>query len=419
LHDSARRLTDRLVRAAPAPKRGYALIWDGELRGFALRVSSGGAKAFVLNYRSAGRERRLTIGRYPDWSVAAAREEARRLKRLVNLGEDPMGTRHELREAPTVADWAALYESDHLPRKRPSSQRVDRAILKKEILPRLGRLRVAEVRHRDVFELHRAISARAPVRANRVLAVLSKMFAMAVAPYEMRADNPVRGVPRNPERARRRYLSPAELTRLSAALERYPAQNAADAVRLLLLTGARKAEVLSLTWEQLDLEGGLWIKPSAHTKQKAEHWVPLNAPARALLSAIRARPGGGARYVFPNRKGDGPLTQLSAVWQFCRREAGLRDARLHDLRHTYASILASSGLSLPLIGALLGHTQARTTERYAHLYDDPLREAAERVGAVVAPALPVPDASAGQGDEAIDTSAPEHSPTRGRERTRL
>jgi integrase len=162
-------------------------------------------------------------------------------------------------------------------------------------------------------------------------------------------------------------------------------------VRLLLLTGARRGEVLSATWDQFDFVGGTWTKPSSHTKQKLEHRVPLSAPARQLLAEIRAEAERRAkekrrepsRYVFPARVGDGPMVEIKTAWAALCRAAGLEGVRVHDLRHTYASVLASAGLSLPVIGALLGHTQPGTTARYAHLFDDPLRAATERVGAVV------------------------------------
>ncbi len=148
-----------------------------------------------------------------------------------------------------------------------------------------------------------------------------------------------------------------------------------------MLTGARRGEVLSATWDQFDLEAGVWTKPSAHTKQKSEHRVPLSAPAMQLLSDMKATAAGDC--LFPGKSADQPLTEIKHFWAAICRKADIKDCRIHDLRHTYASILASAGLSLPVIGALLGHTQPNTTARYSHLFDDPLRQATERVGAVV------------------------------------
>jgi integrase len=209
------------------------------------------------------------------------------------------------------------------------------------------------------------------------------MFSLAIK-WEMRPDNPAKGIERNPEQRRDRFLSGDELARLTEALADHSEQQSANAVRLLLLTGARRGEVLSATWDQFDLENGVWTKPSAHTKQKKDHRVPLSAPALQLLSDMNA--ASTSDHLFPGKSPDVPMTEIKHFWAAVCRKAKIRDCRLHDLRHTYASILASSGLSLPIVGALLGHTQPGTTARYAHLYDDPLREATERVGAVVSAA---------------------------------
>jgi integrase len=390
------KLTDRLVKAAAPPAGGRlnAILYDGEVKGFGLRVTKDGARAFVLNYRIAGRERRLTIGSYPDWTVLAAREEAKRLKRLVDTGRDPLGERVAVRQAPTIADLIERYLAEHGPRKRERSRREDDAMIRQWIAPQLGSSKVADIRHAGVDALHRKITAAGtPTRANRVVALLSRMFTLAIR-WEWRPDNPAAGIERNHEEPRHRYLSGDELRRLTVALAAHPNQRAANAVRLLLLTGARRGEALSATWDQFDpgsdLAAGHWIKPSSHTKQKREHRVPLSAPARQLLAELLAaaearavEEGREPRFVFPARSGDGHMTEIKGAWAAICMTAGIDGVRLHDLRHTYASVLASGGYSLPVIGALLGHSQAATTQRYAHLFDDPLRSATERVGAIV------------------------------------
>ena len=387
------KLTDGFVRTAPPPAgeaRSYAIYYDIEVKGFGLRVTKAGARSFVLNYRAGGVERRLTIGSYPDWRAAVAREEAKRLKRLVDQGRDPMGERHEQRVAPTVSDLVDRYLAEQAPRKRERTRRDDDGLIRQWIIPELGRRKVAELRHTDIDKLHRAVTAHGtPVRANRVIALLKRLLNLSVQ-WEMRADNPARGIAFNPEQKRTRYLSGDEVRRLVEALTAHPNQDAANAVRLLLLTGARRSEVLSATWDQFDFDAGVWVKPSSHTKQKREHRVPLSAPARQLLADVRMSAERRAataqqklsRFVFPARTG-GHMVETKSTWQAICRAAGLSNARLHDLRHTYASMLASHGLSLPVIGALLGHTQPNTTARYAHLFDDPLRAATERVGAIV------------------------------------
>ena len=380
----SQRLTDTIVKTLAAPARGNKVRYDAELRGFGLRVTAAGARAFVLNYRVGVRERRLTIGGWPDWKVAAAREEARRLKRRIDVGEDPLADLEAERGAPTVADLCQRFEAEHLPKKRPATQRDYSAIIRREILPALKHKRVAEVTHSDIDALHRKVSKRAPYLANRVAAVCSRMFSLSIK-WGWRADNPAKGIERNQEDKRHRYLSPDELPRLTEALPTLQDQQAANIIRLLLLTGARRGEALSARWEDIDLGVGVWTKPGATTKQKTLHRVPLSAPARQLLSELRARAADDAVYVFPADGANGHRAEIKKTWAACCKAAGLQGVRVHDLRHSFASYLASSGQSLPIIGALLGHSQPATTARYAHLLDDPLRAATERAGAIIAP----------------------------------
>jgi integrase len=199
----------------------------------------------------------------------------------------------------------------------------------------------------------------------------------------MRPDNPVRGVARNQEQKRKRYLSADELDRLTRALAEYSNQEVANVFRLALLTGARRGEVQAAKWEQFDLGRGTWTKPGATTKQKTDHQVPLSAPARQLLSEIYEQQAARMAFVFPGPGPRGHRTGLKRHWARICKTAGITGLRIHDLRHSYASMLAGAGFSLPTIGALLGHSQPATTARYAHLAHDPLREATERVGAII------------------------------------
>lgn len=377
----AQRLMDRVVKALPLPKSKTHITYDTELKGFGVRITPAGARSFILNYRIKSRERRYTIGSYPDWSVAAAREEVKRLKRQVDLGYDPMGDRHAERAAPTMAMMAERYLEEYAIHKVPRSQSDERSMLRKIILPALGRhTKVQDIRRSDIDDLHRQVSMTRPGRANRIAQLLSAMFNLAIR-WEYRIDNPVTGLKRNPEYPRNRYLSGDEMHRLLTVLADHKNQRCANVIRLLLLTGARRGEVMTATWDQFDLKTGVWTKPSAHTKQRREHRVPISAPAMQLLTDIKAKVY-PCPYVFPGEIG-GPLTEIKTFWKGVCTKAELVNLRIHDLRHTYASILASSGLSLPIIGALLGHTQPSTTARYAHLFDDPLREATERVGSLL------------------------------------
>ena len=370
-----------------APAKGNRVYRDDDVTGFGLRVTAAGARSFVLDYSVKGRERRYTIGRHPDYSVTAARDVASKLKRKIRgEGYDPLAEIQAAREAPNMADLAARYIEEHLPEKRPSSQRDDLAAIEQDILPELGRTKkVAEVTATDVKKLHRKISEHAPYKANRVVALLSKMFNLAIT-WEMRSEqsgNPCKRLKRNQEVRRKRYLKPDELARLMISLDAHPDAQAANIVRMLLLTGARFSEVAGARWDQFDLEAGMWVKPGATTKQKTEHEVPLSPDVVQLLSDLLEEADDGAVFVFPGRHGVGHRTDLKRPWPEILKAAGITGLRVHDLRHSYASFLVSAGHGLPVIGALLGHTQASTTHRYAHLHDQLTRRATGQVGAMV------------------------------------
>lgn len=373
---------DRSPAELEPPAKGNKVYYDSEIAGFGLRVTAAAARSFVLNYQIKGRERRYTIGSFPTFSVAAARKEAKRLREMIARGDDPQGVRHLERGAPTVRDLADRYIEQHLPKKRHDAAADDKRMIEHYIIPALGGMKVVDVDFVDIDKLHRKITkAGKHYRANRVVSLLSKMFALAIR-WTMRDSNPVKGVERNVEQPRERYLTDDEMGRLVRALLVHPERQAANVVMLLVLTGARKGEVLSAKWSDLDLDAGRWTKPASTTKQNKAHRVPLSPKAVELLSVIKGEAEPGAIYVFPGRKGD-HVTDLKHSWTTIRKAAKLEGVRLHDLRHTYASILASSGLSLPVIGGLLGHATPQTTARYAHLTDEAMREATTIVGSLV------------------------------------
>jgi integrase len=394
-------LTDAAVKKLPAPQRGNRVTYD-EVAGFGIRVTAAGARAFILNYRTkAGRERRITIGGFPNWSTVAARVEARRLKQEIDRGSDPLADIADERAAPTMAELADRFMAEHVNRKRATTARDYGTMLIKYIRPHFGaHTKVADVQFENIDALHRKITNLGfTYQANRCAAVLSKMFSLAVK-WRMRPDNPCKGIERNTESKRVRYLSGDELERLTGALAKHGDRQSANVVRLLLLTGARKGEVLGMRWADVDLEAGIWSKPASSVKQNAAHVVPLSAPVRQLLSEIADEQAakhkrGLGEYVFPGVGESGHMLDVKDSWASICKRAGITGLRVHDLRHSFASQLASGGASLPLIGALLGHSNPTTTHRYAHLFDDPQRAAVERVGAIIssagkpAPAEPV------------------------------
>jgi integrase len=289
------------------------------------------------------------------------------------------------------------YKVEHLPRKSLRSQHDD-GVMAGHILRHIGADRkVVDIHHGDIVALHRAITETGhPVLANRTVACASRMFSLALKPRagedrpwrDQAQGNPCKGIEKNPEEGRDRFLSPAEIARVIEALDAYGRTSAADCIRLILLTGCRPDEAMGATWAQFDAQPGFWIKPSAHTKQRRKHNLPLGAPALALLADIRKRRGDvePSDYVFPGQRAGQPLQRLRSCWDAVCSHAGLTGVWIYDLRHTFAATGAGGGLSLPLIGRLLGHTQARTTQRYAHLADDPLREAADKIASAIAKA---------------------------------
>ena len=365
-----------------SPAIAEYVAWDEELPGFGVRVKPSGVKSYVVQYRNrkTGVSRRKTIGQHgPLLTFHKARERARIILADALSGNDPIADDRAVRAAPTMKELAADYLEYHaLPKKRTRSVENDRSMIERIILRRLGSKKVNDIVVRDVHALHVAMKD-TPYQANRVLALLSKMFSLAMK-WGWCSDNPVKGIERYHEESRERWLSDDELGRLLGALSIHPNQRAANAVRFQLLTGARIGEVLSAQWSDVDLTRGVWIKPSHHTKQNRTEHIPLSAPALALLAEMRKAADPGEQYLFPGNAPDKPLQGIKKFWRNVTAQAGLADYRLHDNRHTHASHLVSSGLSLEIVGRLLGHTNPLTTKRYAHLADDPLRAAAERFG---------------------------------------
>jgi integrase len=392
-----KRLTADTCRTLTAP----GIYWNDEVPGFALRIAKGGTRTFVQYYRSDDRQQHLiTIGRYgSDWSFGAARDRAKELRREIAKGRDLAGERQDRRDAPTIADLIKRYKAEHLPTLAASTHG-DQGTMLKEIEKRLGKhTRVGDVTTETVSAMHRAIGESIgrngmprEARANRILSVCSAMFRIAMKQRAGEArlwrdphiGNPAKGIKKFHEENRDRFFGPGELAAIRAALDRYPGV-AADVVRLCLFTGCRPAEALKAQWTEFE-QPGFWLKPASRTKQRRPHKIPLNTEALAVIQKrrkLRTKFDGG--FVFPSADKTGkPLATLHHVWTHVRAETGIGKARIYDLRHSFASIGAAAGMGLPTIGKMLGHSSARTTERYAHLADDVLREATELIGGAIA-----------------------------------
>ena len=338
----ARKLTDRTVKSLPLPKKGNRVTYDSEVAGFGIRVTRGGSRAFILNYYTRiGRERRYTIGQFPDWSTVAARQEAKALKRRIDRGEDPLAELEAGREAKTVGDLCHRFLTEHSARKNRSSTQKDYSgVINRWILPKLKHRKVSEITFSDIDDLHAIITNKGgPYVANRMVAVLSKMFNLAIR-WKWRTDNPAKGIERNDEAKRERYLSATEIDALSKALNKHPDKQAANIIRVLLLTGSRRGEVLNARWEQFDLDTGAWTKPGHTTKQKTIHRVPLSAPAWELLTQILAAEKAQAKkeqrelspWVFPGRFDGAPRENIRRAWREISKAAGFTaHTRIHDL----------------------------------------------------------------------------------------
>jgi integrase len=382
------KLTKRTVDAAkPDPKRDR-FWWDHELRGFGLRVKPSGVRSYVIQYRTvSGVSRRMTIGQHGVFTPDEARKQARIQLGRVAKGEDPAAEKLKARGAISFTEFAERYLVEHAEtKKKASSIRMDRINLRRHILPALGRKRLDTISRADLLRFHHSIRE-TPGAANRCLALVSKIMNLAER-WGERPDgsNPCRHIEKYREKKRSLFLSASDLGKLGAACQRCERDGAVPAsfialVRLLVFTGARLSEIQKARWEWLDLGAGILRLPDSKTGAKT---VVLPAPALDVLARIPRTVGNP--YVITGES-DRYLVNVWKQWAKLRRSAGLDDVRLHDLRHSFASVGASGGMSLNIIGALLGHTQAQTTSRYAHLASDPLKAAADRIASTIAASM--------------------------------
>lgn len=378
------KLTKRLVESAEVREREY-MIWDSDIAGFGVRVLPSGRRSYLVQYRVGTRSRRLTFGGHGVLTPEQARTLAIQALANVRSGGDPAEDRKHRREAITVRELAERFDREHIAvRVKESTAKEYRRNLRRFILPALGRLRVEEVTRADVAKFHHDLR-HIPYQANRNIEIVSKMFSLAEM-WGLRPDgsNPRRHIRKYVEQKRERFLSAAELKRLDEVLgemesERVEPASAIAAVRLLVLTGCRLNEIMKLRWEHVDLPAGMLRLPDSKTGAKTVHLGQAAADALAALSRDTFNP-----HVIPGTLPGKPLSDLQPFWRRVRTRVGLKDVRIHDLRHTYASVAVAAGQSLPMIGKLLGHTQVQTTARYAHLAGDPVQAAANDVSSAIA-----------------------------------
>lgn len=424
------KLLNRVINALEPQEKDY-VVWDAEIRGFGIRVWPSGKKVFFLKYRNKhGRQRKPVIGEYGrNTTPEKAREKALKWLTIINDGGDPSGDKEEWNETPIFEVFSKRYIDSHAkPKKKPSSVIEDERLLRNHINPFFGKMKVSAITKTDVHKFHASMSAM-PINANRAISLLSKAFNLAAEwGITLEDGNPCRYIEKYPEKQHKRFLSNEELARLATELRisemrKTEMQSAIDAIRLLLFTGCRLSEILTLKWDYVDMESACIRLPDSKTGEKNVFLAPA---ALEVLSGIERKDKNP--YVITGRKPRSRLINLQKPWRRIivrteltqlieymaasegwdqariheataevqenpqkahtayRKKAkefgididklNISSVRLHDLRHTFASVGATSKQSLQMIGRLLGHQQSSTTERYAHLCGDPLREAA-------------------------------------------
>jgi integrase len=373
------KITKRLVEAAKPQDKDY-IICDDDLAGFAVRILPSGRRSYIVQYRIGNRYRRMSLGAHGVLTPEKARRMAFKVLAAVKDGEDPAGERSRARKACTVKELAERFDQEHISvRLKPGTATEYRRNLRRFILPALGRLKVADVTRADVAKFHHDLR-HIPYQANRNLEVISKMFSMAEM-CGMRPDgsNPRLHIKKHPEEKRERYLSQKELSDLGSVLNEAEEMGVDDiyaisAIRLLIFTGCRLNEIMSLKWTEVDLANSCLRLSDSKTGARVVH---LGPPALDLLKNLKRQPKNPwvvcGKIPGTNRK------EIQKFWQRIRKRAGIEDVRIHDLRHSFASNAVAQGMSLPMIGKLLGHTQVQTTARYAHLAADPVKAAASSV----------------------------------------
>jgi integrase len=420
---AAEKLSPALLQKLKPPPEGFIEKWDTVVPGLSLRVFASGRRTWTFRYvpKKGGARRRIGIGGFPAVGLAEARDRARRCSNRVSDHKDPQGELQLNRAAPTLNELIQRYLQEEVrPRKKARTCTLYAYYLEKLVGPSLGASKALEVTPSDVDVLHRKLGKKTKSQANRVITTLSGVYAFAERRRLIeKGVNPARGIEKFKERSRERYLSTDELGRLGQAIRigetvglPWPdkpgaaskherklenrvsvlSPYVAAAFRLLLFTGCRLREILHLRWNEIDFERGLLFLPDSKTEKKV---VVLNAPALEMLASL---PKVGDFVILGDHLKK-PRSDLQRPWDLVRFSAGLEGVRIHDLRHTHASVGAGAGLGLQIIGKLLGHKHADTTARYAHLADDPLKKASSRIGTAIAAAL---DGNAAVADNVVD-----------------
>ncbi|MEM7687465.1 MAG: site-specific integrase [Pseudomonadota bacterium] len=357
-------------------------IWDTKLAGFGLRVRPSGNYVWFVRLRHRGKHRRITLGKTKELDAKSARSQARRLLAQMALDGLPKPTKRN--KSPTLAEFVDTYWSDIARGWKASTAKRGLSDWRSQIKPVFGEHSVFEITRGDVMCWRDGCAGGREQKFNRTVPVLAALLKYAEAlNIRPKGSNPCRGIPRFKQRLKERYLSPAEFRRLGLELSAEDGERPAEVaiIRLLLLTGARVSEIRDLQWS--------WVKPprlmlpDSKTGPKV---IYLNSQARTVLDIVPRNLN--CPFVFPSSTGKRPLS-LDRWWSVFRRRCAMPDLRIHDLRHTFASVAIQQNVPLSTIGRLLGHALPETTGRYAHLADDHISQAAQRVSGSLAQAIGV------------------------------
>ena len=360
-----RALSSRTVAALTVERD--AVFWDRELKGFGVRIHPTGGKVYVAQARGPNGQKRVTVGRHPLIGAEQARQRAALIITRIKAGEDPvpLPLAAKFAAGPTVTDLARRYLEEHVAvRCKPKTARTARSVVNRHIVPALGRLPLAVVERQHVMELHEGL-CETPAMANMTVKTLTHMYALArdwgIAPEDC---HPCRSIPMNPTRSRERFLTDAEFTRLGQVLDEVSGKGsrvsagAVATIRLLMLTGCRRNEILTLRWQHVDLDAAEIHLADGKTGARTVH---LSPSAVRVFEALPRKPGNP--WVIPGNKPGTHMTDIDGSWEVIRTRAGLHDVRIHDIRHSFASRALALGEGLPIIGRLLGHAKRRGLQR--------------------------------------------------------
>lgn len=381
------KLTKRTVDLASTEQAGTTL-WDDELKGFGLRLHPTGRKVYIVKCRIKGQQRFITIGQHGPITADQARARAYEILSEAKNGRDPAKELDQTRKSPTMKGLGERFLDDYVAvRCKPSTQGEYKRSVELFINPKIGTRKVTDIERRDISELHHSLR-HIPYQANRTLGVLSKMFNLSEI-WGIRPDgsNPCLHVKKYVEQKRGRFLSPKEFAALGKTLREIEqdgseTQSSINAIRLLILTGCRLSEIMTLKWEHVDTTAHELRLPDSKTGAKTIHFGQMVADILEKIEKLDENP-----WVIIGKKEGSRLTDLQHSWRRIRAKAGLDDVRIHDLRHSFASGALALGEGLTMIGKLLGHTQVQTTARYAHLANDPVKAAAGKVSDTIGAAM--------------------------------